>query len=83
MFRYCKIYKQLHTTILNMSLYNFTRKNEFNVDIKMNLEEFFLSSPTPKKNSLLLIYPQCFRWVPFTTFILRFHAVLFQAMRNF
>lgn len=28
---YCKIYKQLHGRILNMSLYNFPRKNEFRV----------------------------------------------------
>lgn len=31
-----------------MSLYHFTREDEFKVDIKRDLEEVFLSSPTPK-----------------------------------
>jgi len=34
-----------------MSFYNFTGNSEFIVDVKMDLEEVFLSSPTPEKNS--------------------------------
>lgn len=43
-----------------MTPYNFTRKNEFIVDVKIDLEEIFLSSPTPKRNFLLLISLQWF-----------------------
>lgn len=60
-YHYCELHKQPHGRILNMSLCNFTRKNEFQVDVKVDLEEFFLPSPTPKKNFLLLIYPQWFQ----------------------
>lgn len=47
---YKKLHKQSHGRILNMSLHNLTRKNESIVDVKMEREESFLSSLTPKQS---------------------------------
>lgn len=44
-----------------MSLCNLPGKNEFQVDVKVDLEEFSLPSPPPQKNFLLLIYSQWFQ----------------------